>query len=93
MWVLPVRIVELDHIFDGQEWTKKDSSLLTPASKTNENSESARTCIEQNPDPIIINKTHRQIRSGKPPQQYSPGNNYLYLSFNYNFILIVYKKY
>lgn len=45
---------------------KKDSSSLTPASKTNENSESARTCIEQNPDQIIINKTHRPIRSRKP---------------------------
>ncbi len=78
--------VELD---EGTIWKRHNDQLLidkslTPASNSisriparniNENTENAETvCVNQNPDPTIIYKTPRLIRSRKPPQRYSPSD-------------------
>ncbi|KAF0690807.1 Uncharacterized protein FWK35_00036749 [Aphis craccivora] len=79
--------VELD---DGTIWKRHNDQLLidksltpasnsislTPARNINENTENAETVYtNQNPDPTIIYKTPRPIRSRKPPQRYSPTIN------------------
>jgi len=79
--------VELD---DGTIWKRHNDQLLidksmTPASNSisltpvrnmNESTENTETVgvVNQNPNPTIINKTPRPIRSRKPPQRYSPSD-------------------
>jgi hypothetical protein len=74
---------------DGNIWKRHDDQLLvdksltpsnnsvslTPAMQTNKNSENTETIFaNRNPDPTIINKSLRPIRSRKPSQRYSPSN-------------------
>lgn len=73
---------------DGKIWKKHNDQLLidrsttpvsnsislTLASEINENLGDNQIETDPNPDPIIVNKTPRPIRSKKPPQRYSPSN-------------------